>query len=309
MYSSLNVNLRYTMRLKDLEKLRTFLIVYETRSFTRTAERLHVTKTAVAKRLGLFEEELGHKLFRRSTRNITPTQEGEELYLKGKSVLESVEAFEVSLGEKASMKGMIRITCATSMAQRFLADELMKFQEKNPEVLIDLIVTDSILDLVEQNIDLALRINPPKSSILVGKKLGENRLKLVASPKYLKTAPEIRKLQDLKSHPAFYYTQHGDKKFQKNGGKLSEVMADRKFITNDSILISRNILGGKGIGVRSSWDVKEALNKKELIEVLPKEPLEKIGEVWLLSSTGRMQTHRVRELFNHLSSELGRYIE
>lgn len=297
------------MKLKDLDTLRTFVLIYETKSLTKTALRLTITKTAVAKRLGLFEEELGYKLFRRSTRTITPTQEGEELYERAKSVLESIEAFEESLGEKASMKGPIRITCANSMAQRFLAEELMKFQEKNPEVLIDLIVTDNILDLVEQNIDLALRINPSKSSNLIGRKLGENRLKVVASPKYLRKEVPIKKLQDLKSHPAFYYTHHGDKKFQTSGHKIKDVMAERTFITNDSLLIMRSILDGRGIGIRSSWDIKEGLQKKELVEILPKEPLEKIGEVWLLASAGRLQSYRVRELFNHLAKTLGKYLE
>lgn len=296
------------MKVRDLDLLRSFNYVYEARSITKAALKLSVTKASVAKRLMQLESELGYKLFRRSTRLITPTPEGDELYARSKSLLENVQEFEEALNFDSSMHGTVRVTCSVSMAQRFLARVLIDFQKQHPEIIMDLVVTDSVLDMVEHNIDLAIRINPVSTMGQVGVKLADHYLKVVASPKYLKNAPPLKKVTDLKDHPILYLTSYGNSRFSKSKSKLKEVVGPRSFMTNDPSLITKLIHEGIGVGVRSTWDVKEPLAKKEFVELFPKDPLEKIGEIWLLSSTGRIQSKRVRALFDHLALELKNWL-
>ncbi len=298
------------MKIKDLDQLRCFNLIYETKSLTKTAQRMGISKAAVAKRLGIFEAEIGVKLFRRSTRMIAPTSEGIELYNKAKTLMACIEEFEDSVEEDSSLKGPIRITATNSIAEKFLAKELLKFQKNYPEIKIELVVTNSILDLVENNIDLALRINPSKSSQLVGKKLGDHHLKIVASKKYLKTNGPIPKLGDLSKHPILTMPQHLEMRFSKSKTRLKDLLVSSKnFSTNDPGVMTRLILDHEAIGVRSTWDIKSDLKDGSLVELFPNDPLEHLGEIWLLSSTGRMQTKRVRALFDYLVKVSPGYIE
>lgn len=298
------------MKIRDIDQIRCFNLIYETKSLTKTAARMGISKAAVAKRLGLFEEELGHKLFRRSTRMITPTPEGMELYNKSKTLMTSIEEFEDSVEDESLIKGPIRITSTNSIAERFLAKELLKFQKNYPAIKIELVVTNSVLDLTENNIDLALRINPSKNSQLVGKKIGDHHLKIVASKKYLKTAKPLHKLSDLTQHPVLTLPQHSELRFSKSKTRLKDLLTSSKnFSTNDPGVMTHLILDHEAIGVRSTWDIKSNLKNGSLVELFPQDPLEHLGEIWLLYSSSRMQTKRVRALFDYLMKVCPGYIE
>jgi LysR family transcriptional regulator, transcriptional activator for dmlA len=292
------------MKIRDIDQLRCFNSIFETKSLTKTASRMNISKAAVTKRLASLEEQLGCKLFLRSTRQITPTSEGLDFYQRSKPLLDSISEFELVVSQESSLKGNIRITCPASMAQNFLGKELVHFQKKHAGINIELIVTDSILDLVEQNIDLAIRVNPSKNSQLVGKKLTDLSLKVVATPGYLKKKEPIKKLEDLKKHLVYYSEAHKNISFHSTKMKLKDLAFNRAFVTNDSTLMTKLTLSGLGIGIRSSWDIKDSLKKGHLKEILPQSPLETLGEVWLLSSSGRMQTKRVRLLFDFLLERL-----
>lgn len=296
------------MRIKDLDQLRCFLFIYQNKSLTKTALKMGISKAAVAKRLAILESELGYVLFKRSTRLINPTSEAHALAPKAQAILDQVHDLENTLNEDSSMKGQIRLTCSLSMAQRFIGVELSLFQKKYPDIQIELVVTDSVLDLVEQNIDLAIRINPSTNSNMVGRKLGDHQLLLVASEKYLAEYGNISKVSDLHRHDLLFINTSENLKFSKSKIKLKEFLSRRRFLTNDPTVLTRLSLAGMGIAARSQWDVKDSIKKGELKVVLKSDPFESQGEIWLLSSTGRMQSQRVRTLFEYLAQRLPSYI-
>jgi DNA-binding transcriptional LysR family regulator len=282
------------MKFDDLTSLRVFKEVYELKSLTLAAKKMNLSKPAVSKRLEILESNLGQKLFSRTTRSMTPTSQAHKLIESVRDIILKVDALDSdAVNESQKAKRKIRITCIASMSQRFLGKLLREYQKKNPEVQIELVVTDSTLDLVEHNIDLAIRVNPSKNSHLVGRKISDYKLVMVASPKYLKQHPKIKSLKDLTKHNLLVLDQHS--KILPN-----ELLDQISFVTNDSPLMSNLILEGEGVGVRSSWDVLGLVKEGKLNYVMGKDKFKSLGDIWLLSSKERLESEYVRRIYEYL---------
>ncbi|WNG58816.1 LysR family transcriptional regulator [Archangium gephyra] len=298
----------HSMQETDLNDLRNFVAVYQAGSFTAAAKRLKVSKVAVAKRLGLFEARLHYRLFRRSTRRLAPTPEAEQLYGHALQLLQHVREFEAQLSNASPMEGVVRVTCSYSMAMTFVGELLVTFQRKHPGLRMELISTDSVLDLIEHNIDLAFRIGNLTAQSMVGRKLGTNDIVLCASPAYLKSAAPLKALSDIKNHPVFCMNYHLGLEFAKTETPLADVMGQPRLATNEGELVTKLGLGGHGLIVRSKWAVKRYLEDGSLVEVLPKFPLTNAGDIWLVSSAGRMQSARIRAVFEMFIEESRRFL-
>lgn len=292
------------MKYPDLYSLEAFVQIYRKGNITRAAEALNVSKAALTKRLKLLEEERGELLFRRTTRKLVPTPEGDSLYQKALRLFEATTEFDSVDKKSGELEGIVRITCTASMAQSCLTKILIEFQRRNPHISIDLVVTDSYLDMIENNIDLAVRIGKLPSSSLHGKRLAENKTVICATPAYLKKHGKPKTVNDLKSHSIGLIPVHYDLKFLKEGTKLKTAVGQQKIRTSDTNAILQYALAHESIIVRSYWHVRELLLRKTLVHVLEQSPLENNGDIWLLSSTGRLQTKRVRVLFDYLAKEL-----
>jgi DNA-binding transcriptional LysR family regulator len=155
-----------------------------------------------------------------------------------------------------------------------------------------------VLDVIEDSIDLSLRVNPPKDSSLIGKKIGNYRLLLTATPAYLKKNP-VKNLESLKNHPFMAISSH-----LMNWKIKLNWATPLSFISNDSILIGNFIRSGLAIGLRSNWDVKADLKNGKLIEILPSSATQNCGEVWLLSHSSKIKLARVHALFDYLVKDL-----
>ena len=293
------------MKINDLTTLLVFKNIYEKKNMTAVADMMNLSKPAISKRLDRFESDLGYKLFSRTTRSIVPTHEAHKLIHKINEIFDRVNSLNTSLNENGNTrKRKIKISCIASMSQKLIGRMLKEYQEKNSDIEIELVVTNSVLDPVEHNIDLMVRTNPDKKSSLIGRKLGSYNLVLVATPKYLKKHKKIKTLDDLGEHGLLMIDQHTSI-FDRLNKKVTKLLLEnREFITNDSPLISQLVMAGDGIGVRSSWDVKEEIENKKLQYVLPQKIFHSQGEVWLLSSNDCLQSQPVRNLFDHLVKKL-----
>lgn len=297
------------MILKDINQIRSFIAIYQTKSLTKAAKKMGMSKAAMAKRLGLLESEMGYSLFRRSTRQIVPTPEADRIFIEAQRLLDHVQEFEATFGKDDAMKGLIRVTCSITMAQDILARVLNDFQLKHPELTIELVATDSMLDMIENNIDLAIRINPGENSSFQGRKIGQHRMVMVASPEYLKKYKKIRQLEDLKGHRVLFINSHGEYQFKSNKMKIKAFTKPRDFLTNDPGVLTKLAVDGMGIAIRPLWNVIELVNNNKLEIILKNEIINPVGDVWLLSSVGKRQTHRVRVLFDELVETLAPFFE
>ncbi|WP_411822825.1 LysR family transcriptional regulator [Leptospira sp. 'Mane'] len=291
------------MKIRDIEDLFAFSYVFEERSFTKAAVKLGVTKAAVAKRIASLEEEWKTQLFRRSTRIVMPTDEGNSIYRNVQSVLDSVKDLEASFARSEEMEGNLRITCAASLASRFVSETLGRFQELYPKIMIQLIVTDSILDLVEENIDIAIRVGKVPSASLSAKKLFTNQIAIAATPSYLKTHSRPERPEDLFEHNLLFLDMHEDVSFVNTKLSLNDLKGNRRFKCNDAASLVKQGLLGKAILIRSIWDFQEYIRKGELVRVLPNEPLENFGDIWMLTPISRIPSRRVKGLLQFFEEE------
>jgi len=297
------------MNINDLTTLRVFKAVYETRSLTSSAKVMGLSKPAISKRLDALEVDLGFKLFSRTTRSVTPTPNANKLIIQVNEIISWVNKLNDDLfGISEVQKKKIRVTCIASMAHRFIGRILKSYQKKHPELEVELIVTDSVLDPIEHSIDLSLRVNPARSSLLVGKKIGDYGLVAVATPGYLRTHSKIKKLEDLQHHDLLLIDHHMSAFRSASKDLVRRLKEKRSFITNDSPLISQLVLEGNGIGIRSSWDVRDSLKKKQLVLALPENTFGVQGDIWLVSTKERLQVDVVRNLYGHLVSEIAPYL-
>jgi len=289
------------MKIDDLTNLRCFKTIYETRSLTKTSSLMALSKAAISKRLDALEENLGHKLFYRTTRSITPTSEAEKIILEVNEILSRIDGLNSKAKKNKDISRKIRVTCISSMAQGFMGELIAKFQTKYPLASIELLVTDSILDFAENNIDIAIRINPSKHSSLIGKQVGEYGLVMVAAPGYLAKFKKPETIDDICNLRFIALNQHLNVLPINIRAKLEK---NRKLETNDSPLITQLLIRGYGVGLRSSWDAKTLIREKKLIYALPEKTLPFSGDIWVVSDRNKLTIEIVRLLYDFLVEQI-----
>lgn len=290
--------------IRDLDDLKTFVLVVQERSFTQVASRMGVTKAAVAKRIQGLEKLWNTHLFYRNTRKVIPTREADLIFQKVITVLESVKELENSITNKDELEGILRVTCVSSMSRNFVSDIIEKFQELNPKITIQLIVTDSLLDLMEESIDVGIRVGTEVPSGLVGSELFKNRISIVASPLYLKSKEKIISPKDLEKHNLLYLDFHKSVRFSGTNLCLSDVTKERNFLSNDAASLVAMGLKGKGVLIRSFWDIEEHIKKGKLVPIHSDcFALENFGSVWVIHPSSRTPSRRMMVFRDFLESE------
>lgn len=291
--------------IRDLEDLKTFVFVAQERSFTLAAAKMGVTKAAVAKRILGLEKIWKTQLFYRNTRKVVPTRDAELILQKVASVLDSVKDLENSFANKDVLEGILRVTCVSSMSNNFVTDMIERFQEQNPKIKIQLIVTDSLLDLMEESIDIGIRVGMEVPYNLEGTYLFQNRIVAVVSPDYCKTNHMLKldSPKDLETHNLLYLDFHKEVRFSGTEIRLSDITKNRNFLSNDAASLVQMGLKGKGVLIRSFWDIEDHIQSGRLIPILKDFPLENFGSVWLVHPMNRTPSRRVMVFRNFLELE------
>ena len=182
------------------KSLKVFLRVVESGSFSRTARELGMGQPAVSKQVSALERELGVRLFRRSTRKLSLTEEGKKVYEKGGRIAESLEEF-FSIARQASVpRGTLRIACPVVLGSFYLVPTLKHFSKLYPELKFEIKMSDNFVDLLEEGVDVAVRVGNLPSVNLIAKNVGRLRRIVVGSRDYFKKNPPPKTPADLLKH-------------------------------------------------------------------------------------------------------------
>jgi DNA-binding transcriptional LysR family regulator len=181
-------------------ELEVFVRVVELGGFSAAARACGMTPSAVSKLVARLEERLGARLLNRSTRQLQLTAEGCGLYERGTQVLAALDEAERCAGAQDIPRGKIRVNANVPFGQHFLLPLAPLFLERYPEVTLDIVLTDAVVDILEQRTDVAVRAGPLKSSNLLARKLGQTRMAIVAAPRYLARRGTPLWPADLASH-------------------------------------------------------------------------------------------------------------
>ncbi len=242
-------------------------------SYRAAARSLSVSPSAVSKSVQRLEARLGLKLFSRTTRSITLTQEGLELFDRAQRLIGEAEAIEqMALAARSGPSGVIKITAALPIGTHVLAQHLPRFRERYPNVTIDLRLSDTLTDLVEEGIDVAVRVGQLADSRLIARRLAGNRVCAFASPDYLDR-------HGVPSHPdELIHHQCVNVRFKNSGqelrwpfdhdGQLQSFSPPAGIIVDNSEAVATVIASGGGIGISPTFVAAPYVTRGELLPIL-----------------------------------------
>lgn len=256
-------------RFGDIE---TFLAVANGGSLASAAKALRLTPSAVSRSIARLEERLGVTLMRRTTRSLALTAEGLAYRDRMSVLLADIETVEAGLGqERQGPRGLLRINASPSIGTTALLPILPRFMARYPEVIVDLALSDTIVDLVEERADIAIRIGPLRDTRLRAKKLGHSRMVLVASPDYLARRGVPQSPDDLDAHDClrFSFRRSVDSWPFLVGERTVHLPVQGRFFGNSGEVVRQMAVAGGGIARHGQFHVASDLKAARLVEVLP----------------------------------------
>lgn len=289
----------------DLNLLRLFTAVADTANFRAAADRLGVTRSAVSQGVQRLEEALGQPLFRRTTRSVSLTEEGEQLLQAVSNPLaELTAALEVAQNTAGNPHGLLRVT-ATSIAERFLSGPLIaSFVETYPGITLDVTVNDEEFDIVAAGYDAGVRLGEVIERDMVAVPLtGDQRQVAVATPDYLDRYGAPQHPRDLAKHrcigwrPAFDTAPYRWE-FERDGHAF-DIAVEPQVTTNDMLVMVRTSLADGGITFGMEETFQPYLDRGELVTVLD-DWLPPFTGFYLYFPSRRSVTPKLRALIDHV---------
>lgn len=291
-----------------LERMRTFVRVAERGSLSAVARELGLGQSTVTRHLHELEEALGVPLISRTTRRVTMTDEGNRYYANSVQILRLVEqAGDEARGTRGASAGTIRVSCTAAFGVLHATRLIFAFQEKYPDIGVDLSLTDERIDLVREGIDIALRLGPLTDSSLKLRALGQSQRLLVAAPDYLarRGTPVIPR--DLSDHEGIRMSNVAGSdmlELHGNTGERHMVPFHGRLRVDHGLAAREALVAGRGIAPAHRWLVDDLLADGRLIPILPDYFLPAVP-LSMLIVPERAGIARVRLLVDYLAERIG----
>lgn len=254
-----------------LSAIRIFVRVVETGSFSAAARHEEIGQPAVSKAITQLEEWVGVRLLLRSTRTLTPTEAGRDFFVRGKRMLaDADEALLAARGNAAGLTGRLRVSASVCFARLHIVPRLPEFMAEHPELEVELVLDDRKIDLIEEGIDIALRMGALADSGMTARKLGEARRKVIATPAYFERHGTPLSPSDLAHHEVVIYTRDNGGEawtFQQGTAQMSVNVRGRVRVTATEGLRAA-VVAEMGLGIASEWSFTPELQSGVLVPVM-----------------------------------------
>lgn len=289
-----------------LDAMRLFLRVAELGSFSAVALQAGVARSVVTRQIAALETHLGVKLMARSTRRLALTSAGSAYLEKCRVILNLVEAAEADVAEERLIpRGNIRLSLPLSFGIRRLAPLLLDFSQRHPEVSLDMDYSDRRINLIEEGIDLAIRITRRLEPGDVARKIGAGRMLVVAAPEYLARHGRPQHPAELAHHECLGYTHAGNPmpwQFLVNGQPENFPVRSRINANNGDVL-AEAAAQGLGITLQPDFIVASYLDAGRVERILADFAIPELG-IYAMLPSNRHVPHRVRVLMDTLTAAL-----
>ena len=254
-----------------LHELEVFVAVADAGSFAKAGNRLRLSPPAVTRAISALEDRLGARVFNRTTRSLTITEVGQRFLESAKRVLNDLDTAEKeAIGETAVPHGHLTVTASVTFGRSALAPVVGDFLNQHPRISVSVLLLDRITNLVEEGIDLAVRIGPLPDSSLIAKRIGTVRRVLVASPAYLAQRGKPQTPADLRLHSMIAFTglmPNREWRFL-DGRSGNSVSFMPRLEINDAVSSIAAAETGEGITIALSYMVAERIKDGRLVTVL-----------------------------------------
>ena len=255
------------------EDLRVFVTVARLSSFALAAKRLDVSHAYVSKRIAVLERTLKVKLLHRTTRRVSVTNEGERVFVWACRILDGVDQLmqEVAV-TRASPQGLLRVSCSFGFGRKVVGPMLSRIVERHSQLQICLEVFDKQVDAAGDGFDLDVRVGEKIAPHMIARQLAKNSRVLCASPSYVARHGEPKTLDDLSAHDCLFIREH-DNPFGvwtlRDGADERSIKVTGSLSSNNGEIVVQWAVDGRGVILRSLWDVAPLLQEGKLVQVLP----------------------------------------
>lgn len=282
----------------------TLVRVVETGSFSAAARQLNVGQPAVSKTIAQLEGRLQVSLLIRSTHGLTPTEAGQRFYERAKAALQEADEAELAArGAGAGLSGCLRVSAATTFARLHIIPLLPHFLEHHPELEIDVILDDRVIDLVAEGIDISLRMGSLPDSAAVARRLATGGRSVFATPSYLARAGEPRTPADLAEHETIIYSQLSNTWSFTREGTVASVTVRGRVRVSAAEGLRAAVLADIGLTIGSDWMFVPELASGAVKRVLTDWALPPI-DLWAVFPAGRMASAKARQFASFVKAAI-----
>jgi DNA-binding transcriptional LysR family regulator len=282
-----------------------FVRVVETGSFSAAARLLNVGQPAISKTVAQLEERLGVRLLMRSTRGLSPTEAGQSFYDRARRAIEEADEAELAArGAGAGLRGRLRVTSAVTFARLHVLPRLPAFLATHPDLVMDLVLDDKTVDLVEEGVDVALRMGKlGDASSLTARRLASAPHYVLGTPCYFARAGIPASPAELTTHAAIIYAREGGNWSFRQGATEVSVNVSGQLHVSAAEGVRAAVLADMGLAVASAWMFSPELASGAVQRVLSDWSLPPI-DLWAVYPTGRMPSAKARAFVGFLAKEL-----
>jgi DNA-binding transcriptional LysR family regulator len=285
-----------------------FVRAVETGGFSAAARQLGLTPSALSKLVTRLEDRLGARLLQRTTRRLQLTAEGEAFYARALPILKAMDEAEAEVTEAGtSPRGMLRLHCGSTFGMHQLAPAIPRFQARHPAVSLDLTISDERLDMMQEGVDLAIRIGPLDESTLVARRICNLERVICAAPAYLERHGTPRTPDDLQRHNCLWITSLPALRrwpFDTDEG-IRVVHVDGNVVTNNAETVLQLAVAGVGVTRLSDVVVAEAIRSGALVPILADWHHVEPVPLFATYPSGRNLSPKVRAMVDFLVEEFG----
>lgn len=252
-------------------EMEVFVKVVTLGGLSAAARSLRMTPSAVSKLLARLEARLGARLINRSTRKLSLTPEGQAFHDRAVRVLADIDEAERSVASSAAPRGRVRVNSNVPFGLHHLLPLVPRFTARYPQVALDLVLTDQVVNLMDERADVAIRVGPMPSSGLMTRKIGESRMAVVASPDYLARNGTPETLEDLETHQliGFNFSRHCDDwPFLTKQGRRISRPAHGSATAGDGETARRLAVAGQGLTRLALFHIGPDIAEGRLVPVL-----------------------------------------
>lgn len=296
----------------DIENLRLFVEVARRGNFAAVARDRDVDPSSVSRAIALMEDELGVRLLQRSTRRVTLTEAGGIFFAHIVSLLDGFDrARDEARGVSAGPSGTLRLTASVAFGNTCLVPLLPEFCERYPEMKLEVLLTDTLLDLVTERIDLAIRLVRHINADFIAVKLFDTRYRVCASPAYLDTKKTPQTPQDLQHHRCLLFALPEFRSrwlFRDVQGTVQEIPIHGDVTILNALALRACALAGMGPVLLADWLIDKDIAQGHLIDLFPNHRVSVTDfdtAVWLLYPSRTHLPNKVRVMIDFLKQRLG----
>jgi DNA-binding transcriptional LysR family regulator len=293
------------MEMDRLTAMEVFVRVVEAGSFSVAARQLRVGQPAVSKTVAQIEDRLDVRLLLRSTHSLTPTEAGRNFYERAKRTIEEAEGAEVAArGAAATLSGRLRISALVTFARIHVIPRLPLFLSEHPALDIDVVLDDRQIDLIEEGVDVALRMGELADSALTARKIAQNPRRVIGSPAYFAAMGVPQTPADLVKHQAVVYEQRlgGTEWTFRRGLAEISVTLDGRLRVSAAEGVREGVFAGLGLAIASEWAFPE-LKSGAVRSVLDDWLLPPL-DLWTVFPTGRQPSAKARAFASFIEQQI-----